>query len=440
MRMRSALIAIPVVVSALVTAVLPAGASPAGPGRLAGPPPAGPTLALVTQAGMPGLPGLPVAGPEGRAAAPILEDVFNGDSCTKQPDNPAIKSTCVAVGFFSGVFSVNGLLEFSNNGQWFGNIFRGLQTVTDPIEVSCVPQPSTNAVCVAVGEHYANPDFPVQLVATGGVNGFSPVRVGNPTGANWSALGDVSCLRSTFCMLVGAAGTARQTPRGLVFTEHATAYRWNGTALRQPAVPAPAHARASDLAGVSCATATTCMAVGNYTSATGRFLPYSALWTSGAWHVLATPTIRGWADTIFQAVSCVRAAGCVAVGDAVTPGFTALAERYAGGRWTVQRIASEPLSAFFSVSCPVASHCVAAGEHGTRSLIEAWNGTRWTVQPVPGTGVPLTTNAIGHVSCVTPAICTAVGYRHNPAVRFSYQTLALGWNGSRWTIQKTINE
>jgi hypothetical protein len=41
---------------------------------------------------------------------------------------------------------------------------------------------------------------------------------------------------------------------------------------------------------------------------------------------------------------------------------------------------------------------------------------------------------------VTAAICTAVGYRHNPAVRFSFQTLALGWNGSRWTIQKTINE
>jgi hypothetical protein len=437
MRMRSALIAIPVVASALLTVVMPAGASPVGPGRLAGPPPAVTSQARVTRAGMPGL---PVAGPEGRAAGRILDDVFNGDSCTTQPDNPSIKSTCVAVGFFSDASFVPGLLEFSDNGKWFGNIFGSLQTVTDPTEVSCVPQQSNIPVCVAVGEHYTNPAFPVQLVATGGDNGFSPLALGNPRGTTWSALDDASCARSTFCMLVGAAGTTRKTARGLVHLFHATAYRWNGTALRQLAVPAPAHAHGSELAGVSCPTATTCMTVGNYTSAAGRFLPYSARWTNGTWHVQAAPTIRGRATSIFQAVSCAAAAGCVAVGDADTPGFTAFAERYSGGRWTLQRIAAEPLSAFFSVSCPAASHCVAAGEHGARSLIEAWNGTRWTVQAVPGTAAPLTTNALLHVSCVTPAICTAVGYRHNPAVRFSFRTLALGWNGSRWTIQTTINE
>jgi len=437
MRMRSALIAIPVVASALLTAIMPAGASPVGPGRLAGPPPAATSQARVTRAGMPGL---PVAGPEARAAGRILDDVFNGDSCTTQPDNPSIKSTCVAIGFFSDAAFVPGLLEFSDNGKWFGNIFGSLQTVTDPIEVSCVPQQSNIPVCVAVGEHYTNPAFPVQLVATGGDNGFSPLSLGNPRGTTWSGLGDVSCARSTSCMLVGAAGTVRRTPRGLVYTSHATAYRWNGTALRQLAVPAPAHARASELAGVSCPTVTTCMAVGNYTNAAGRSLPYSALRTSGTWHVQAAPTVRGKVSTNFQAVSCPTAAGCVAVGDADRPGFTAFAERYAGGRWTLQRIAAEPLSAFFSVSCPAASHCVAAGEHGARSLIEAWNGIRWTVQAVPGTAAPLTTNALLHVSCVTPAICTAVGYRHNPAVRFSFRTLALGWNGSRWTIQTTINE
>jgi len=440
MRMRSALIAISVVAAALLTAVMPAGASPVGPGRLAGPPPAGTSQARVTRAGLPSLPGLPVAGPEGQAAGRVLDDVFNGDSCTTQPDNPSIKSTCVAIGFFSDVSTVQGLLEFSDNGMWFGNIFGGLQTVTDPLEVSCVPQPSNIPVCVAVGEHFANPAFPVQLVATGGANGFSPLAIGNPRGATWSVLDDVSCARSTSCMLVGAAGTVRRTRRGLVYLSHATAYRWNGAALRQLAVPSTAHARDSELAGVSCPTATTCMAVGDYTSATGRFLPYSALWTSGAWHLRAAPTIRGRATTIFQAVSCPRPAGCIAVGDADRPGATAFAERYAAGRWTVQRIAAEPLSAFFSVSCPVAAHCVAAGQHGARSLIEAWNGRRWTVQALPGTRAPLTTNALDHVSCVTPAICTAVGYRHNPAVRFSFQTLALGWNGSRWTIQKTINE
>ncbi len=84
--------------------------------------------------------------------------------------------------------------------------------------------------------------------------------------------------------------------------------------------------------------------------------------------------------------------------------------------------------------------CVAAGQQGARSLIERWNGTRWSAQTVPATVKPLTTDLLFHVSCVTPAICTAVGYRHNPAARFSFHTLALGWNGSSWTIQKTNNQ
>jgi hypothetical protein len=279
-----------------------------------------------------------------------------------------------------------------------------------------------------------------QFVATGGDNGLSPIAFSNPRGTTWSVLDDVSCARSTFCMLVGSAGTTRKTSGGLVYLSHATAYRWNGTALRQLTVPAPARSRGTELGGVNCPTATTCMAVGDYTSSTGRSLPYSALWTSGTWHIKAVPAIRGKAASLFQAVSCPTASGCIAVGDAVTPGAKAFAERYAGGRWAVQRIAAEPLSAFFSVSCPAKSRCVAVGEHGARSLIEAWNGTRWIVQAGPPTAAPLTANALAHVSCVTSAICTAVGYRHNPKVRSSFQTLAIGWNGSRWTIQKTINE
>jgi hypothetical protein len=297
---------------------------------------------------------------------------------------------------------------------------------------------------VAVGYHFTNPAFMTELVATGDANGFSPLSLGNPRGTTWSVLDDVSCASSTRCMLVGAAGTTRQTTHGLRYLSHATAYLWNGSALRQLTVPAPAHNQGSELAGVSCRTATTCMTVGNYTSPTGRFLPYSALWTNGTWHVRVTPTIRGKATTVFQAVSCAAAASCVAVGDAFSPGDTAFAERYANGRWTVLRVVAKPQSVFFSVSCPARSRCVAVGQqgtqHGLRSLIEAWNGTGWAVQPVPATAAPFTINALGHVSCVTAAICTAVGYRHNPAVRFSDRTLALGWNGSKWTIQKTIDK
>lgn len=389
-----------------------------------------------------------VTGPAGRglpygAASPgarILDDVFNGDSCTTQPDNPSIKSTCVAVGFFADGPFVDGLMESSANSQWGSNTFGGLQNITEPIEVSCVPQQFNIPTCVAVGEHFNNPNFPVQLVSLGDANGFSPIALRNPKGTTWSVLDDVSCATATSCLLVGAAGTTKRTSKGLVHLSHATAYRWNGHALRRLAGPAPAHARDAELGGVSCASATSCMAVGDYRSARGRLVPYSALLTGSTWRVQFAKTVRN-TSTLFQGISCPAPAKCVAVGDTASAKSTAaFAESYAGGRWTVERIVGERRSAFFGISCPTVSYCAAAGQHGTRALIEAWNGKRWAVQAVPATPAPLTTDALLHVSCVSPTICTAVGFRHNPRFRFAFRTLALGWNGSRWTIQKTINE
>jgi hypothetical protein len=66
--------------------------------------------------------------------------------------------------------------------------------------------------------------------------------------------------------------------------------------------------------------------------------------------------------------------------------------------------------------------------------------TRWALQGRPPTPTPLTTDVLFHVSCVAQAPCTAVAYRHNPHVRFSFRTLALGWNGSKWAIQQTGNQ
>lgn len=418
MRARSVLITLPAAASILVLSITPAAAAAKVTGQA--------PLVLGHAAGNP--------------AARVLDDVLNGDSCTTQPDNPSIKSTCVAVGFFADGPFVDGLMQSSTNSQWFGNTFGSFQTVTEAIEVSCVPQQFNIPTCVAVGLHFTNPNFPAQLVSLGGANGFDPIAFRNPNGTTWSVLDDVSCATATSCLLVGTAGTTKRTSKGLVHVSHATAYRWNGHSLLRLSGPAPAHAKDAELGGVSCASATSCMAVGDYTSASGRLIPYSALLTGGTWRVQLAKAV-GRASTIFQGVSCAAAAKCVAVGDSVSGRSTAaFAERYASGRWKLQRIVGERRSAFIGVSCPSVTYCVAAGQHGTRALIEAWNGVRWAVQSAPGTPAPLTTDGLLHVSCVSQTICTAVGFRHNPRSRFSFRTLALGWNGLKWTIQKTINE
>ncbi len=436
--MRPLFIVVPVLASTLLLAV-PASASTsyvgaAGPG-------AAPSAGMSRVPGVPsGVPGAAAPGEAVRGAAGRLIDaVLNGVSCTTQPDNSSITSACSAVGFFLARPYVNGLLESSNNGAaWTGNIFGGLDIVTDPVQVSCVPQQYDIPTCVAVGEYYRNPNHPRQLVSTGGANGFSPVTFRNPKGDNWSVLDDVSCASSTFCMLVGSAGTTQRTSHGLRYLAHANVYRWNGSGLRRLKIPGPAHAKTTELASVSCPTTSSCMAVGDYARANGPMRPYSALWTSGTWRVQLARTIGGKRRTLFQAVSCFAAGSCVAVGDAAGPSTKAFAEQYSGS-WTVQHLTAGRRTVLDSISCPGVSDCVAVGSRASRSLIETWNGTGWASQAVPGTPRPFTTNALFHVSCITPAICTAVGARHNPKTRFSNRTLALGWNGSKWTIQKTLN-
>lgn len=396
-------------------------------------------LLAAPQAGASTVPAPMVAKSGATPASRILYDVFDGVSCTTQPDNPSLPSVCQAVGIFDDGPYIEGLDEWSTN-TWGSNIFGGIGNATEPLEVSCVPQLYSIPVCVAVGERFNNPKYPVQLVSTGGYGSFSPVAYDNPKGAKWSVLDDVSCASATFCMTVGEAGTTRRTSHGLRYIGHATADRFDGSALHPLKVPAPARARTSELAGVSCPTTTSCMAVGNYTNSAGRLRPYSALWSSGTWTIRSAKAIHGKAETLFQDVSCFAAGSCVAVGDAVKPGSAAFAEQFAGSAWTAMPVSAGSRTGFNSVSCPTASYCVAVGGRGSKSLIQAWDGSDWAAQPAPVTKAPFTTDDLLHVSCVSPTLCTAVGYRHNPAVRYSYHTLALAWSGSAWVIQSTYNE
>ena len=55
------------------------------------------------------------------------------------------------------------------------------------------------------------------------------------------------------------------------------------------------------------------------------------------------------------------------------------------------------------------------------------------------TAAPFTNGAPFHASCLAPAICSAIGYQHNPRARYSYRTLGVCWNDSSRGIQKSIN-
>jgi hypothetical protein len=91
------------------------------------------------------------------------------------------------------------------------------------------------------------------------------------------------------------------------------------------------------------------------------------------------------------------------------------------------------LSAVAAVS---ASDVWAVGQTGVSTLAEHWDGTAWSVVPTPN---PATTGAAQNALLALAAVATndvwAVGY----SITSSYATLAMHWDGSRWTVVPTPN-
>ncbi|HEY2079762.1 MAG TPA: hypothetical protein VGH53_25835 [Streptosporangiaceae bacterium] len=360
-------------------------------------------------------------------------DYLGSDSCTSS-------AFCMAVGGYSLNGHTPALSEMFSGGNWVaepvpspsrgGNIFAN--------EVSCASQ----ANCLFVGDHWARTrGATANLAEAWNGSAWRIVTAAGPAGTPTSGLDDVACPTTTFCLVIGWAGTARH------FQD--AAYAWkNSTTWRRIAVPRPGRARNSELGGLACFDSRNCMAVGNYTSASGRNVPFAARWHDGQWKLLATPQVPRQRFTDFQGISCPAAKQCIAVGNTEdnTRGklYHAFAEVWTGRKWHISTL-RRAASAFIGASCPARNRCFAsgytfsAGGSFARPLVESWNGRVWTTQHPVQTSAPNPGDTLQHVSCATKSRCAAVGFSYDPSVSKSDRTLAEIWNGHDWRLQSTPN-
>ena len=392
-------------------------------------------------------------GSTGRAR---LVEEWNGTAWSiKQAGNPpsavysvldsvscAAATACVAVGNY---------LDFSSDDSrtlaetWNGSTWTVMATpnpagsiVSYLLGVSC----TSATACTAVGDWIAGADRksakrsgPLAATLAEAWNGTTWVieATPNPAGSlGIDSLASVSCRSPASCSAVGSYSGAR----GGVKTLNEV---WNGAAWAIDATPNPGR-NYSSLAGVSCAAAAACAAVGDYRNRSGTFLALALASNGTVWTAQATPSPAGTVPSVLDSVSCGSPTACTAVGFLHNSQVNSmpLAESWNGTSWAVQRTpdpAGFGHSTLASVSCVSASSCMAVGSsHSKRAgatLAESWNGTAWTIRPTPlppGTGGELT-----GVSCTSATACTAVG---------SYQDssnnalpLAESWNGTTWTIQ-----
>ncbi len=307
--------------------------------------------------------------------------------------------------------------------------------------VSC----ATASRCVAVGHYAYGPGYVAGLILTRAGGTWTAAQAPFPAGSDvyeGETLGGVSCPTVKFCIAVG------QGPNdgGLILT-------WSGggwTAVEAP-LPAGVAAVGSYLTGVSCPSASYCVATGAYYPDESDLIDGASsimllTLSGGTWTAVQAPLPGGAvssAGSNLYGVSCPTASYCVAVGDDSTStagSFHGLLLTRSGGAW---KAAQAPNPAGFStygamlmaVSCPSSSFCVAGGG----GLLLTLSGGTWRAMlaPVPASGAGVADNntAIQGVSCASVSYCVAGGGYEATAVptnRDAFLTLSDGaWKAAQ---------
>lgn len=355
----------------------------------------------------------------------VLTEALDGVSCVS-PDH------CFAVGSSAGVSLGTALVE-SRDGSTWRVVGSPKVKGAENSYLSAVSCPSASA-CTAVGSS----DNGIVTSTLAEVWNGSTWRVTptyNPAGAVLIPLYGVSCSRAARCIGIGESAGASGTST--------LAEGWNGSNWSVEPTPDPEGADPSAMAGVSCPSTESCVAVGSY-SANGLIVPLAERWNGSAWSILPPARIPPSTEfAVFAGVSCVSSDQCVAVGSYYNGSTNlALVEAWNGSAWSIRTTPTASgvqASVLNGVSCPAVRDCTAVGNYsdssGTWSLAESWNGSVWSMQktPIPSGSQYSDLNA---VSCSAATRCVAVGDYANATGTL---TLALSGHGSAWSIQATPN-
>jgi hypothetical protein len=309
---------------------------------------------------------------DAHAAAGAGSNQLNSISCTSS-------SFCAAVGVQNVTAGGGSLAE-----TWNGTTWSVVPSVNVPassgdtlLSVSCVGP----SFCLAVGGTGVGP-----LAETWNGTAWTLVTVSVPTGVTSSNLTSVSCVATNVCEVLGTSATGG--------TDSIFGNQWNGSSLSLTTAATPSSSAATPIPealGMSCVTATWCLAVGvNDVQVTATAAAFSELWNGTNWTLVTTPAPTTATGSLLHAVSCAGVNFCTAVGQGTFAG---------------------PLN---------------------QNLIETWSGTSWAITPSPDTSTSLNQELTG-VSCFSATTCSAVG-QADAASGPSPATLALSWNGTAWSI------
>ncbi len=267
----------------------------------------------------------------------------------------------------------------------------------------------------------------------------------NPGG---TASNDASYLEGIFCTSATncwATGYYQRSVGG-VLNEM---LRWNGTTWAQVATPNPSGTASSDgneLLEVGCSGSADCWAVGINTNSAGADLNEILHWNGAKWSTVAAPdpgTTASAAEQVLFSVTCASPSSCWAVGGyetySLNPQILNQILHWNGTKWSTVAnpqpgvAASSPGTYLEGVRCTSAGSCWAVGKYtnlygATVNQALHWNGSSWSLVSTPNPGGisgKTDSSILVGVGCGSAGSCWAVGEANS-------LNEALHWNGSSW--------
>jgi hypothetical protein len=249
---------------------------------------------------------------------------LNGVSCTS-------RSNCMAVG---NEGTPKNPTLFTLAEQWNGTAWQ-VRSTPPPLTpggtalsaVSC----SGPDTCMATGYYGFSNGFGTSLTLSEEWNGTAWQRRDTPTPGNSGALAGVSCTSAASCKAVGSHVVASATMVNATLAE-----QWGGKHWKTRPTPNPAGAGAAGFSAVSCISPSACMATGASLDQTGENqFTLAEAWNGTSWSLLHTPGPGGFGNDLLG-VSCASASACMAVGEFIGNGNEmTLAESWNGTSWSL---------------------------------------------------------------------------------------------------------
>jgi hypothetical protein len=164
---------------------------------------------------------------------------------------------------------------------------------------------------------------------------------------------------------------------------------------------------------------------------------------SGIWAIAFSP--KPGISNYLEDLTCTSASDCWAVGYYYNDNAQTLIEHWDGTKWSIvpSPNTTATLNQLFGIACVSASDCWAVGSskgdpfqppNPYRTLIEHWDGTAWAIVATPNANDH--DNSFLRVTCASASDCWAVGNYYNGS---NLQTLIEHWDGNAWTVIASPN-